>query len=278
MSQKLARILYRSILQWSQRNSDVPWQLRSADVRGLLPQLATTKAGPVSSSRGSQAVAAIARLSFREAKDLQGPKAREALARGVEALRLLNTTYANLLDEARQARALHEDRSGVEYKVGTVFIHKKYGYRGVIYGWDRRCQRDDAWMKEMQASDVPHYSVLPDETDCIRLFGAVRLTKYVGEDNILPLEGVVPILHRAIDHYFLGQSTSGAYKPGEKLRFEYPNDCLESEALEPLRPAGDDANLLLHAEIGKKSPSTDDIAAGTGQHAASGQESVTDTC
>jgi len=102
-----------------------------------------------------------------------------------------------------------------------VFIHRKFGYRGVIYGWDRRCMRDEIWINEMNANpDVPFYYVLPDENDCQRIFQGVRLTKYVGEDNMLPLEGV-SVVHRALDNYFGGYSPEkGRYIPLDKLKYE----------------------------------------------------------
>ena len=54
-----------------------------------------------------------------------------------------------------------------------VFIHKKYGYRAVAFGWDRECQRDEEWQRAMCVGDArqPFYYCLPDETDCTKLFG-----------------------------------------------------------------------------------------------------------
>lgn len=48
-----------------------------------------------------------------------------ALDRGLEALRLLNTSYAAQLAEMRAVREERGDRSGVRFSVGQVFIHKK---------------------------------------------------------------------------------------------------------------------------------------------------------
>lgn len=139
------------------------------------------------------------------------------------------------------------------------------------YGWDRHCQRDEAWVQQMNADpQLPHYYVLPDETDCQRLFGGVRLTKYVGQDNMLHVEGQT-VVHRALDCYFSGYSQEqGRYIPLEKLKYEYPDDY--SVGPEALRPAGEDANLLLHPELesgnarGKLSGKD---ATGEKQHAAS---------
>lgn len=168
------------------------------------------------------------------------PAAQEALDRGLEAVRLLHTTYQQQLQvrrgpcmptvasaqqqhcssraalrpwlaavplrrfvigaaltlnctrwaphaaagpqEMRATRGDRADRSAVRFSVGQVgasclwsactlvlhpgacqvspllysqvFLHKKYGYRGVIYGWDRSCQRDAEWLRAMNVVTV----------------------------------------------------------------------------------------------------------------------------
>lgn len=37
----------------------------------------------------------------------------------------------------------------VEYKVGQVFRHRRYGYEGVVVGWDKLCGASDAWIESM---------------------------------------------------------------------------------------------------------------------------------
>lgn len=55
----------------------------------------------------------------------------EALDQGLEAVQLLHTEYADLLARLRSAREVRADRSRVAFSVGTVFTHKKFGYKGV---------------------------------------------------------------------------------------------------------------------------------------------------
>ena len=67
-----------------------------------------------------------------------------------------------------------------------VFRHRTYGYRGVIYGWDRSCDRDLSWTEKLNVdANQPFYWVLPDEVDCQRLFGGVRISKYVAQVQLL---------------------------------------------------------------------------------------------
>ena len=56
----------------------------------------------------------------------------EALDRGLEAVQLLHTDYSRLLTQLRNAREVRSDRTKVAFSVGTVFTHKKFGYRGEL--------------------------------------------------------------------------------------------------------------------------------------------------
>ena len=38
---------------------------------------------------------------------------------------------------------------GVEFYVGQIFKHKKFGYYGVIIGWDRLCNAPMNWKQQM---------------------------------------------------------------------------------------------------------------------------------
>ncbi len=39
-----------------------------------------------------------------------------------------------------------------------------WGLTGVVYGWDRECERDPAWAAAVHADPTqPFYHVLPDE-------------------------------------------------------------------------------------------------------------------
>ena len=101
-----------------------------------------------------------------------------ALDAALAGLRVLNTRYSALVSDARDARADKADRTGVAWRVGQVFVHKLYGYRGVIAGWDRACARGVPWAASVHARpDQPFYHVLPDEDDCRAAFGAPRLSK-----------------------------------------------------------------------------------------------------
>ena len=46
--------------------------------------------------------------------------------------------------------------------------------------------------------------MLPDENDCVKLFKAVRISKYVAQENIVPLPYARRCTHRVLPNYFEG--------------------------------------------------------------------------
>lgn len=263
-SSAIPRLLFRALLRWARQHQDLPLSVRTSDIATLIPPEVVR--GTTLSLRGSELVTNTTKWIFREQRTLSGPAAREAIDRGLDALRVLNTEYAAAAQEMRATRAARTDRNGISFRIGQVFVHRRFGYRGVIYGWDRRCERDSEWAAQMGVDpSMPHYYVLPDEHDCQRLFGGVRLTKYVCEDNMLPVEEVT-VVHRALGNYFIGYSNQlHRYIPVRKLQFEYPDTYTASAA--GLRPAAEDSNLLLHDDFDARSPHEKEKGALGNEHA-----------
>ncbi|XP_072036672.1 uncharacterized protein [Amphiura filiformis] len=92
--------------------------------------------------------------------------------------------------------------SNVKYRVGQVIRHKKYGYRGVIIGWDPVAKAPKEWLDRMHPKDKEHwssisnYSVLVDTRD-----RTSPQTTYVVEENI-EIVSNTKVIHPEIDNYF----------------------------------------------------------------------------
>ena len=43
----------------------------------------------------------------------------------------------------------------VQFKVGHHFQHKRYGYEGIIVGWDFKCSMDPRWIAQNRVDDLP---------------------------------------------------------------------------------------------------------------------------
>lgn len=60
------------------------------------------------------------------------------------------------VDAAPKPPLRRADSGGnVKYKVGQTFQHKRYGYEGVITGWDPLCDAGEAWIQHMGVDRLP---------------------------------------------------------------------------------------------------------------------------
>merc|ERR1712086_403386 len=69
--------------------------------------------------------------------------------------------------------ARRTSRRNTKFRIGQVFKHRKYDYKGVIVGWDDRGKAPDDWFSETRTGSW--YSVLVED-------GSKR---YVTERNIM---------------------------------------------------------------------------------------------
>eukprot|EP00271_Cylindrocystis_brebissonii_P003082 TRINITY_DN13826_c0_g1_i1.p1 TRINITY_DN13826_c0_g1~~TRINITY_DN13826_c0_g1_i1.p1 ORF type:complete len:309 (-),score=27.91 TRINITY_DN13826_c0_g1_i1:793-1719(-) len=112
----------------------------------------------------------------------------------------------------------------VLYRVGDVVVHRRYGYRGVVYGHDPQCSAPKDWQEAMkidllpEGREQPFYHVLVDTRD--RPGG---MSTYVAQENMVLHKRGRPVLHPWIPKFFVGFQ-DGTYVPGSKLRQVYPND------------------------------------------------------
>jgi hemimethylated DNA binding protein len=87
-----------------------------------------------------------------------------------------------------------KDVAPAAFRLGEVVRHRKFGYRGVILGWDIRplgdanaiASRWEGVVGLPSGADQPFYRVLPDEGDVEDFLGAgaFRSSFYVAEENL----------------------------------------------------------------------------------------------
>eukprot|EP00245_Coleochaete_scutata_P009890 TRINITY_DN335_c0_g1_i1.p1 TRINITY_DN335_c0_g1~~TRINITY_DN335_c0_g1_i1.p1 ORF type:complete len:324 (+),score=54.17 TRINITY_DN335_c0_g1_i1:381-1352(+) len=129
----------------------------------------------------------------------------------------------NLLEFRKRVMEM-SSKPRINFRVGDVIVHRRYGYRGVVYGHDPECSAPDEWQQAMkidllpEGRQQPFYHVLVDTRD--RPGG---MSTYVAQENIVIQKGARPVLHPWIDKFFVGFH-DGAYIPGAKLRQVYPHD------------------------------------------------------
>jgi len=126
----------------------------------------------------------------------------------------------------------------LQFRVGQLIVHRRYNYRGVIYGWDLKCEAGERWIEQMgvdelnDGRDQPFYKVLVDCRD------RNNQSTYVAEENIIVVDeskkGAPPdmIQHSKVGFYFETYLTGGTcwhakaqrYVPNALLKTQYPDD------------------------------------------------------
>lgn len=144
---------------------------------------------------------------------------QEAVDGGFEALRI-----SEVLSDAKQRRELTRDRQGIRYSVGAKVEHLRFGYCGIIYGWDRICTQPVEWMVRMKVFDLPSganqpfYYVLPDARGA-----SVTESRYVAQDNIR--QALPPrMAYRGVGRFFRSYDESlQRHIPVPYLRYLFPD-------------------------------------------------------
>jgi hemimethylated DNA binding protein len=98
-----------------------------------------------------------------------------------------------------QRRTSMESPRKTQFNLGDVVLHQKYGFRGVIVAWDPKPSVDVSRWDGLQHIKDPHeypfYHIIPDQSDCIEVFGGERSSRYVCEANLT----LCPIDRRNVD-------------------------------------------------------------------------------
>ncbi|XP_071404749.1 uncharacterized protein [Pithys albifrons albifrons] len=111
----------------------------------------------------------------------------------------------------------------VQFRVGQVIIHKRFGYSGVIVGWDVKAHTPEEWLQpkyppgKQDLKPTPHYRILINNAN---RFG--KSTAYVPEEEITIIMGL-EVHHPDMETYFSGYDGSN-YIMQPWLKKLYPHD------------------------------------------------------
>ena len=132
---------------------------------------------------------------------------------------------------------------GIDFDLGQCLQHKKYAYRGVIVGYDRRCSATDEWIEAMGVDTLPggreqpFYHVLVD----VRDRPGAQMT-YVAQENIELDAPPEPLQHPKSADLLVASSFDaerGTFEPKATLRALYPrgvDGCWMVDGVMPDRP------------------------------------------
>lgn len=135
----------------------------------------------------------------------------------------------------------------VKYHIGTHLRHRRFGYEGVIVGWDARCLAEPRWMERMRVNDLPRrseqpfYNVVYEDPAVKAVYYWVltvhraddRSVRYVAEENIVeifggeegrPGMGLMGVAGRWFLRWEENLAGVGKGRFVSNLRDEYPDD------------------------------------------------------
>ncbi|NXH48051.1 FBX21 protein, partial [Dicaeum eximium] len=112
----------------------------------------------------------------------------------------------------------------IKFRVGQVIIHRRYGYSGVIVGWDVKANTPEKQLQpryppvKQDLKDTPHYRILINKAN-----GFGKSTAYVPEEEITVIMGFEVVYHPDMETYFSGYDGS-KYIMQPWLKKLYPHD------------------------------------------------------
>jgi len=124
---------------------------------------------------------------------------------------------------ARSTEIRNYKPAAVTLKIGQVVKHRKWGYRGIIVGWDATAKAPPGWFQKMEPDDrniqdyenQPNFAILVDTRD-----RRSPQKTYVPQENLVVVSNM-RVIHPSIDDYF--ESFDGTrYIPRPYLKKIYP--------------------------------------------------------
>ncbi|NXU15605.1 FBX21 protein, partial [Pardalotus punctatus] len=112
----------------------------------------------------------------------------------------------------------------IKFCVGQVIIHKRFGYSGVIVGWEVKAATPEEQLQpryppvKQDLKYIPHYRILINKAN-----GFGKSTAYVPEDEITIIMGLEVVYHPDMETYFSGYDGS-KYIMQPWLKRLYPHD------------------------------------------------------
>lgn len=204
---RLAAVLYKAVLQeargldqvLTRRAGQVDVHRELARLERALHRPLTPEAQELVDATGAPpSVRAALSAAFRREVVGRDP-GDEVVDVAFDAIRRLGTRRATLLSDTWVPKPAH-----VALDIGTVYRHKKHGFRGVVIDWFPRCPAGETWVDEygpfekglMQA----FYKTCVCTRDRPRPFIALA-----AEENLIPVEPGSDDASIPVEHPLVGQ-------------------------------------------------------------------------
>lgn len=270
---RISLALYRQLLRWcNETDKDIPLgaalppihfsppQIEADSLKGMIEDSSnnhSTIFSPQTSVVNKSGIAVHVVPSSHEAKEIvktifrmnaatsNEQDRRDQVSLAFEWIKNLNE-LTHQLDEMKKRRHQHENREGVQFRVGQVVKHKTLAWRGVVLGWRRQTTDDNdgtgsskktsltqkTYESASSDGDDIAYDIAIDLGDATLLSSAMQQSglKNVYQSDLTLVED--PELMRIRTNTELFQRfdpVSKSFVPGDALTYVYPSDIPEEE-------------------------------------------------
>ena len=115
-----------------------------------------------------------------------------------------------------------QHKPNIKFSLGQVVRHKLYDYRGVVVAWNHKPHVDvtnwDGLQHVNDPQNHPFYHVIPDEDDCIRVFGGPRSFRYVCQENLELCKSTELSVDELNSKEWRWDTAKHAYVPSDEMR------------------------------------------------------------
>lgn len=155
-------------------------------------------------------------------RDVLSPLKLSTDAMAILHLRQLLNISLEVFEMAWQRRLSEKHKSRIRFSLGDIVQHKSYGFRGVVVAWDPKptvdVSRWDGLTEIENPMELPFYHVIPDQNDCVRVFGGERPFRYVCEANLEKCSQTNALLEVDLDPEWELSSSGSSYVPPDDIK------------------------------------------------------------
>jgi hemimethylated DNA binding protein len=167
---------------------------------------------------------------------MQTPEGISPVIRAASHLRALLILSLETTEVMFQRRIAKEHTGKLRFAIGDIVRHKLFDFRGVVVAWDPTPTIDvtrwDGLGHVKNPMELPFYHVIPDQGDCVEVFGGERPVRYVCEENLEECPANRKLIGVDLRPEWERDVSDGSYIPPAELKFKYGEDLQDDGATE----------------------------------------------
>jgi len=156
--------------------------------------------------------------------DLIGQETTSSHKLAIKHLHMLLNVALEINTMLWKRKTAQENEDNIQFPLGSIVKHKKYGFRGVVITWDPFPKADVSKWDGLQdiegdVNKMPFYHVIPDLQDTVEAFGQERPFRYVCQENLELCPESEKAIEVALDDEWSASDGESEFTPSDSLKF-----------------------------------------------------------